>query len=148
MKHEFNLSNVTENSSLYPPCIRFLQSEADNGVNLKHSERLHLAIFYSHMGKEVDDIVDIFRNSPDFDERIARYQVEHLRGIGKGKEYKIYNCDKLKSIGVCKGNDPQFGDKICVEGVRRKNESKNSPISSPKEFVFWKNVYNKRNKNQ
>lgn len=146
MKHEFNIENITTNTELHPPCIRYLQSESEKGVNLTHSERLHLAIFYSHIGKDTEEIIDVFRNSPDFDEGIARYQVEHLRGIGKGKEYSIFSCDKLKTIGICKATDPIFGDRICIEGVRRKGDTTNSPISTPKDFVFWKNVYSRREK--
>jgi len=144
----FETSNVYENVvyALYPPCIKFILNKATNGVNLAHSERLHIAFFYANTNHTVEDTVDVFRTLPDFDEKIARYNVEFSRGIGgKGKLYSVYSCAKLKSIQLCKAMDKDYGDVICAEGVFRKGVVGKVPIKSPKDYVFWKNVEIKRN---
>ena len=47
----------------------------------------------------------MFRNMPDFNEKITRYQVEHLAGLrGSGKRYRTYSCEKMKSLGLCKAD--------------------------------------------
>ncbi len=147
-KKNFDTENIYENVvyAMYPPCIKYILNKATNGVNLSHSERLHIAFFYANTNHSVEDTVDVFRTLPDFDEKIARYNVEFSRGIGgKGKKYSVFSCAKLKSFDLCKANDEEFGDIICAEGVWRKGETKQVPIKSPKEFVFWKNVEIKRN---
>ncbi len=149
---QYDSGNVYENMvyTLYPPCIKFILNKATNGVNLTHSERLHIAFFYANTNHTVEETIDVFRTLPDFDESIARYNVEFSRGIGgKGKEYSVFSCAKLQSIKICHAKDKDYGDKICSEGVYRKGKTGKVPIKSPKDFVFWKNVEIKRNlKNQ
>ncbi|MBN2156302.1 MAG: hypothetical protein JW776_09675 [Candidatus Lokiarchaeota archaeon] len=140
----YEKTNVYENMVyvLYPPCIKFILNKATNGVNLTHSERLHIAFFYANTNHTVEETVDVFRTLPDFDEKIARYNIEFSRGIGgKGKKYSVYSCAKLKSIKLCKATDKEYGDPICAEGVYRKGHGDTKvPIKNPKDFVFWKNV--------
>lgn len=147
-KAKFETTNVYENVvyAVYPPCIKFILNKASNGVNLTHSERLHIAFFYANTNHSVEETVDVFRTLPDFDEKLARYHVEFSRGIGgKGKKYNVYSCAKVKSIDMCKAADNEFGDIICAEGVYRKGHgSVRVPIKSPKDYVFWKNVELKR----
>jgi DNA primase large subunit len=135
--------------ALYPPCIKFILNKATNGVNLTHSERLHIAFFYANTNHTVEETVDVFRTLPDFDEQLARYHVEFSRGIGgKGKKYSAYSCAKVKTINMCKATDKDYGDIICAEGVYRKGEQGRTPIKSPKDFVFWKNVQIQRDLKQ
>ncbi len=144
---QYESINVYENVdySLYPPCIKYILNKATNGVNLTHSERLHIAFFFANTNHSVEETVDVFRTLPDFDEKLARYHVEFSRGIGgKGKKYRIYSCAKVKSIDMCKASDKEYGDIICAEGVFRKGEVGRIPIKTPKDFVFWKNVELKR----
>ncbi|MHA1110268.1 MAG: hypothetical protein ACTSRE_04160 [Promethearchaeota archaeon] len=144
---QYESSNVYENViyALYPPCIKFILNKATNGVNLTHSERLHTAFFYANTNHTVEETVDVFRTLPDFDEKLARYHVEFSRGIGgKGKEYKVFNCAKVKSIDMCKATDKEYGDIICAQGVFRKGVTGRVPFKSPKDYVFWKNVGIKR----
>jgi DNA primase large subunit len=149
---QYNTENIYENLTyaLYPPCIKYILNKATNGVNLTHSERLHIAFFYANTNHTVEETIDVFRTLPDFDEKIARYNVEFSRGIGgKGKKYSVFSCAKLRSIKICKADDKDYGDIICAEGVFRKGHSNRVPIKSPKDYVFWKNVEIKRNlKNQ
>ena len=148
---KYDNSNIYEDMvyALYPPCIKFILNKATNGVNLTHSERLHIAFFYANTNHSVEDTVDVFRTLPDFDEKLARYHVEFSRGIGgKGKQYRAYSCAKVKSINMCKAKDKDYGDIICAEGVFRKGETNRIPIRSPKDFVFWKKVHIQREMRQ
>ncbi len=132
----------TIGSELYPPCIKAILFNAMHGENLSHNERLAIAFFYLNTNHSIEDTVDIFRTSPDFDEKIARYQTEFAAGGpgGKGTKYRMYNCVKLKSFHLCRDDDPNFGDKLCRDGAK-KNNGEIVPIQNPaKDFIFWKKV--------
>jgi len=89
----------------FPPCIADIYAAARRGEHLSHHQRFALATFLLEIGAEVDYIVDIFKSMPDFNEKITRYQVEHLAGMrGSGKKYKTYSCEKMRSLGLCKGD--------------------------------------------
>ncbi|BES81459.1 hypothetical protein [Pyrodictium abyssi] len=89
----------------FPPCMADLASRARKGDHLSHHERFALATFLLNLGADVEYVLDYFRNMPDFNERIARYQVEHLAGLrGSGKKYRVYSCEKMKTLGICKAD--------------------------------------------
>lgn len=86
----------------FPPCIARLREMLSRGEHLSHHQRFALATFMLSVGYSVDEVVDAFRISPDFDEKVARYQVEHLAGLrGSRKKYRVYSCAKMKSLGLC-----------------------------------------------
>ena len=85
-----------------PPCIKVIYEKALQGDNLSHQERFTLATFLLNLGKSVDEVLEIFKNMPDYSEKIARYQVEHLAGLrGSHKKYKPPSCETLVSWGLC-----------------------------------------------
>ncbi len=131
----------TIGSELFPPCIKAILYRVMHGENLSHNERLGVAFFYLNTNHSIEETVDIFRTSPDFDENIARYQTEFAAGSGgKGKKYSMYNCVKLKSFHLCKDDDPNFGDKLCRDGAKKRS-GEIVPIQNPaKDFIFWKKV--------
>ncbi len=87
----------------FPPCMADILEKARRGEHLSHHERFAIATFLLNLGVDVDRVVDVFRNMPDFNEKIARYQVEHLAGLrGSGKKYRTYSCEKMRSLGLCK----------------------------------------------
>ncbi len=92
----------------YPPCMKKILSDLRNGVNVPHSARFAIAAFLLNIGMSVDDVVNVFRNAPDFDEDKTRYQVEHIAGQrGKGEEYICPSCETMKSYGNC------YADESC-----------------------------------
>ncbi|QEE17981.1 hypothetical protein DSAG12_03819 [Promethearchaeum syntrophicum] len=131
----------TIGSELYPPCIKAILYSVMHGENLSHNERLAIAFFYLNTNHSIEETVDIFRTSPDFDEDIARYQTEFAAGSGgKGKKYSMYKCAKLKSLHLCRATDPNFGDKLCRDGAKKRS-GEIVPIQNPaKDFIFWKKV--------
>lgn len=88
----------------FPPCMKSLYEQAARGENLSHHARFALATFLLNVGMEVDEVLSVFRNMPDFNERVARYQVEHLAGLrGSRKRYLPYSCATMRSLGLCVG---------------------------------------------
>ena len=95
---------------IYPPCIQKLIDDLKSGKNLPHAARFALATFLLNIGKSVEEVLDLFRYSPDFNEKIARYQIEHLAGLrGSRIKYVPYKCANMRSLGLCV--DPE--GKIC-----------------------------------
>ncbi|MEL9999994.1 MAG: DNA primase [Desulfurococcaceae archaeon] len=97
---------------LFPPCIRRIVDIIDSGGNPSHFERFNLAAFLGSVGLDVDGILEYFKRTADFNERVARYQVEHILGLRGGKKkYKPYNCDRMKATGMCPVNEHCPGGK-------------------------------------
>jgi len=94
------------NPKALPPCMKNLISRLENGDNLSHHERFTVAAFLTNIGLDTDTILEFFKNTPDYNEKIARYQVEHIAGLrGSRKKYLPYNCDTMKSLGICPINN-------------------------------------------
>jgi len=86
----------------YPPCIKHALEILQKGENLPHSARVMLATYMLAIGKRVDEVVLMFENAPDFNEKITRYQVEHLAGMkGSGTKYSVPSCQKLRNENLC-----------------------------------------------
>lgn len=86
----------------FPPCITNIMNSLLKGEHLSHAQRFALATFLLNAGADVEYVLDIFRHAPDFNEKIARYQIEHLAGLRGGrKKYSVYSCDKMKALGMC-----------------------------------------------
>lgn len=91
-------TRVTE----YPPCIKHAIEVMNRGENLPHSARVMLATYMLGTNKPIDEIVLMFENAPDFNEKITRYQVEHLAGLKGGHtKYSVPSCDKLRNENLC-----------------------------------------------
>jgi len=96
--YEYRHVTVTD----YPPCVKHALEVMDNGENLPHSARVMLATYMLAIGKKVEEITIIFQNAPDFNEKITRYQVEHLAGMkGSHTKYSVPSCEKLRNEGLC-----------------------------------------------
>jgi DNA primase large subunit len=96
----------------YPPCVKHAIGEMSKGENLSHSARVLLATYMLSIGKSTDEIVNLFHSAPDFNERITRYQIEHLAGKkGGGTKYYVPSCEKLINESLC------FATKEC-EGIK------------------------------
>jgi len=93
-------------SEAFPPCIRQLYEAAQTGRHISHVGRFTLTSFLLHIGMEPNMIVDLFRKSSDFNERMTRYQIEHIAGErGSGTKYTPPKCDTLQTHGLCPGMD-------------------------------------------
>lgn len=84
-----------------PPCMKKLMSMMKKGENVPHVGRFALTAFLHTVGMQNDEIVAIFSVSPDFNEHLARYQIDHITGHTSGIEYIPPECGTMKSQGVC-----------------------------------------------
>jgi DNA primase large subunit len=126
-----DFAHITQKEMLFPPCIKVIYSKILQGMNLTHLERLFFAFFLLNVGYDVDGVLDVFRNSPDFDDKIARYQIEHSAGLkGRGVKYNVHSCSKLKSYRLCYATDPEVGHEWCAN-----TDPNRKPINNPMSFV-------------
>jgi len=116
-------AETTTVSSDYPPCVKHAIEVLEKGENLPHSGRFLLATYLLARGKTVDQIAPLFKNAPDYNERITRYQLDHISGeSGNGTKYQCPSCDKLKSENLCFATTECDGIINPVQfGKRRKN---------------------------
>ncbi|MEZ5334902.1 MAG: DNA primase large subunit PriL [Methanolobus sp.] len=91
-------------TDLFPPCVTHAIANTQAGVNLAHSMRFAMTAFLLTIGMSVDDIINMFATSPDFDVEKARYQVEHIAG-SSGTHYKPPSCSTMQTYGNCYAPD-------------------------------------------
>lgn len=93
----------------FPPCIKALYDAFSSGRHLSHIGRFTLTSFLINIGMPSEDLIQLFKNVSDFNEKLTRYQVEHIAGErGSRTRYTSPKCETLKTHGVCV--DP---DEIC-----------------------------------
>ncbi len=119
-------------SELFPPCIAHAIANTMAGVNLAHSMRFAMTSFLLTVGMTVDDIINMFNISPDFDVEKTRYQIEHISG-SSGTTYKPPACATMKTYGNCYGED-----ELC--------KNINHPLGYYSRKVWFKKRDEKKNK--
>ncbi len=108
----------------YPPCVVKIISMLEKNENPPHSARFLLATYLLSIGKKLDEIVSIFKNAPDYNEKITRYQIEHLSGTkGNNIKYSVPSCSKLQTEDLC------FPDLFC-NGITNPVQYKNKNIKT------------------
>lgn len=86
----------------FPPCIRALFNNVSSGYHLSHIGRFTLTTFLVNIGMASEKVIDFFRVLSDFNERLSRYQVEHIAGErGSRTKYIPPKCTTLQTHGVC-----------------------------------------------
>jgi len=58
-----------------------------------------------NLGLNEDEIIAIYKNSPDFDEERTRNQGEHIAGDKGSVRYTAPSCGTMRTYGNCAGND-------------------------------------------
>jgi len=96
-KFEVKIVESTE----YPPCIKHAIEVLEKGENLSHSGRFMLATFLLGKGQTVEQIAPLFKNAPDYNEKVTLYQLNHLSGKISTTQYACPSCEKLKSQDLC-----------------------------------------------
>lgn len=80
-----------------PPCVQHGIDALKKGENLPHTGRFLLAALLASRGQTVDQISELFKTAPDYNERVTRYQVENVIN----RKYKAPSCEKLRTEGLC-----------------------------------------------
>jgi len=90
----------------FPPCIKGVYDTIASGRSTSHIGRFALTSFLVNTGMSVENVVNFFRSVSDFDERMTRYQVEHIAGVrGSRTKYIPPRCDTLRTHGICHTTD-------------------------------------------
>ncbi len=107
-----------------PPCIEAILDMMRKHENVAHTGRWLLAVYLINRGVGNEDMLKVFANAPDYNEKIALYQIEHARKRG----YKMPNCSSVVGYGYCVA-DCRITNPINWRGKSRppppKAESKN-----------------------
>jgi DNA primase large subunit len=83
----------------WAPCMVALRNRV---ADIGHFGLFALAAYMANKGYNLNEIVDVLRVRSDFDERIARYQVEHIAGQrGSRVKYRPPSCQSMKTHGLC-----------------------------------------------
>lgn len=86
----------------FPPCIQRLYDKVSSGHHLSHIGRFTLTSFLITVGMSAEKVIGLFKNFSDYDERMTRYQVEHIAGErGSRTQYIPPKCGTLKTHSVC-----------------------------------------------
>ncbi|MGB0855751.1 MAG: DNA primase [Nitrosopumilus sp.] len=94
--------SYTVTTGEHPPCIKHAIGILEKGENLPHSGRFMLATFLLSKGQSIEQIAPLFKNAPDYNERVTLYQLNHLAGTsGSGTQYSCPSCEKLKTQSLC-----------------------------------------------
>ncbi len=105
VKSKFEVEGFGEvKSECFPPCIAYLISNVQKGINLPHTARFALTSFLVSIGMTPEEVVKLYANSPDFAEDKTRYQVDHIFG-SSGKKYTPPACSTMQTYGNCFGKD-------------------------------------------
>ncbi len=105
LKAEFSSEDFGEiDAECFPPCIKHMLALIQAGQNLAHSARFALTSFLANIGMDAEDIINIYRVSPDFDEGQTSYQVKHITG-SSGKAYTAPTCATMATYGNCFGKE-------------------------------------------
>jgi DNA primase large subunit len=115
----------------FPPCIQGVYDKVSAARPVSHLGRFALTSFMLSIGMSSEDVFNFFRSVSDFNERMTRYQVEHIAGTrGSGTKYTPPNCATLRTNGVCVSRDPEcqgaVNPLICY-----KRKLKNIPEEQP-----------------
>lgn len=122
-----NLGPLNEKS--FPPCLAEIIDQMKKGANVSHAGRFFLVTFLHRIGLPNDEILKYFGEVPDFAEKVTKYQIEHITGTGRGREYSVPSCQTLGSLGLCyKERDP-----LCASGK----------VSHPLGFYRTRNLGNR-----
>ena len=97
-------------ASAMPPCMKNLLSLLQTSKHISHMGRFAMAAFLLNIGTNEEELLKMFKAFSDFDERIARYQVEHIAGKrGSRRQYTAPNCATMRTHGICVNPDELCG---------------------------------------
>jgi DNA primase large subunit len=111
----------------WPPCMQAIRNRI---ADASHKELFSFAAFLVNRGYTTEQILTMLAERPDFNEKIARYQVEHIAGLrGSRTKYKPPSCQTMRSLGLCV-EDGRF----CPKWIKNPLEFR-KPKDQPKQTV-------------
>ena len=118
----------------YPPCMQQIYDDLISGKNAVHQARFNIATFLIGIGLDKEKVIELFSKTPNFNEKITRYQVERIAGKG-GTKYSAPSCEKIRSQRLCPNSKfcEGFSHPISFYKARLKNQAKNSSKKAGKD---------------
>jgi DNA primase large subunit len=111
----------------WPPCMEAIRARV---AEASHKELFTLTAFMINKGHSKEEILALLAERPDFNEKIARYQVEHIAGLrGSRTRYKPPSCQTMRSLGLCVEDG-----KYCPRWIQNPLQYK-KPKDQPKQTV-------------
>jgi len=93
-------------SKAFPPCIASMYMQVLSGKNVSHIGRFTLTAFLLNVGASTEEVSKLYTSATDFDERLTRYQVEHIAGVVGGRvKYKPLTCANMRTHRLCSNPD-------------------------------------------
>ncbi|RLG80302.1 MAG: hypothetical protein DRO09_03305 [Thermoprotei archaeon] len=83
------------------PCIKKLIELIQNGVKLDHKLKVAVVAELYHVGWDIQQIEEIFKNMPNYRPEKTRYQILHITKTGSNAPYKPFKCQTLYELGAC-----------------------------------------------
>jgi DNA primase large subunit len=121
--------------SSFPPCIKAILSNLREGVNVPHTARFAVTSFLLNVGLTVDEIIELYKSSPDFDEERTRYQVVHISGEMGSTKYTAPSCSTMRTYGNCVDSDDvceKIGHPLSYYKLKLKEKQKRKKESEGK----------------
>jgi DNA primase large subunit len=111
LRSAYDDSAATPAPGEWPPCMAAIRSRiAEAG----HKELFSLAAFMVGRRYSKEEILSVLAERPDYNERIARYQIEHIAGErGSRTKYRPPSCGTMRTYGLCIENG-----KLCPRNIR------------------------------
>ncbi|MBY9007821.1 MAG: hypothetical protein KGD63_13850 [Candidatus Lokiarchaeota archaeon] len=114
---------------IFPPCVKEILILIGEGQNIPHIGRLFITFFLLALDYPVDNIIEIFSATPDFERHIAQYQIE----FAKKKSYTPHSCETLKSLNLCMAT--KYKDDLCIKGYFSKKKDQEQKIKHPLFYI-------------
>ena len=96
----------TAMAAAMPPCMTNLLGLLQSSKHISHMGRFAMAAFLLNIGTSEEELLKMFKSFADFEERLARYQVEHIAGKrGSRRKYTAPNCSTMRTHGLCVNPD-------------------------------------------
>ncbi len=89
------------NKGAFPPCINQLFQDMKDGKMIPHHGRFAMASFLATIGMTVEDIMDFYKEIPNFDPDKSRYQIEHIAGERGVDRYTPPGCSTMQTHSIC-----------------------------------------------
>jgi len=94
--------DVEVSERLWPPCMVKIKGDLLSGLGVGHFANFALAAFMLNAGYTSEQVVAMYSQRSDFNERIAKYQAEHIAGLkGSRIRYSPPSCSTMRSHGLC-----------------------------------------------
>jgi len=107
-ERQYSIEELLEYHS--PPCIKAIWEKFKARIEVDHYSRLVLLWYLMNKGYPEEEVIELFKLLPDYDEKKTRYQVEYAYK----KRYRMPSCQKRKEWGICVKSED-----FCTKDMRK-----------------------------